>query len=622
MKKKKEETSDAIPPDKKGKRPDKAAKILLRKTHQETVVKSCLIKYIQGNDEVKTKVKAAISDRVMAFSRRTNLASLALLTILKELFAGKQTATDILTVEIPDMTDQTFIRQLFLGAAKGATKPNAMVISLQSRFPRLFENISRYSADSNIYSAGGTKYITNLKNSLWMNFLPRVIGFTKRFQQVQGLSDEERRSVLYLIMGWNVATSNIGSIFPMRKSVFDAVVEHKKVLGLEPDFLISKEWIEDKENLLSFLRYYVLLNIYYENNDLPTFTLIPVSKVKRHFITIDSFALYGIMKDLELVGCNDKVFIALKMDHWKSFLKVDRLQKCQKSFTGTIETDGVSLCTHFMKPKPTTEAGSSDALYRYDAKKDRVIGFDPGRVNIFYGAEKLEDGTIKKYVLTRKQYYTDMGAIKARKTTETWNMTLKNVLIRMSFVSSKGVDLQNHVQYLNRYFENYDAMWNEYTKERWSRQRMSLYAGKQRVFDRFFNAIKDTDSEKRVVIAYGAASFDPGGKGELSVPTTKAFTETNRRYKTVMVDEFRTSKICYSNDSVLQLVASKKDPKKGLRGLLWCGSTNNNFFIDRDLNAALNIRRCITSPSRPISLTRVPGLVRLAPQVIGNFVKW
>lgn len=223
--------------------------------------------------------------------------------------------------------------------------------------------------------------------------------------------------------------------------------------------------------------------------------------------------------------------------------------------------------------------------------------------------------------MTRKQYYTDTGLFKARKRCQSWNKEVKKELNMLSKVTSKGVSLNNHFKFLKVHYFCSKAIWDEYTKERWSRSRLSLYAGKQRVWDRFFNKIKESDPEKRVVMAFGSAKFDPSGKGEMAVPTCQVYKETIRRFKTYLVDEFRTSKICYKDDTVLDLVAKKKDPRSSLRGLLWCGSTNNKFFIDRDLNAALNMRRCLISPVRPLSLTRIPGQPKIS-QTISKIVKW
>ena len=103
---------------------------------------------------------------------------------------------------------------------------------------------------------------------------------------------------------------------------------------------------------------------------------------------------------------------------------------------------------------------------------DRVIGVDPGRINIFYGVEKLQNSKVKEFILTRKQYYNDSGINKAKDQTEKWTKEIQPSLDELSKVSTKGMDINKHNQYMIK-----DSLWVEYTKPRWSRQRFRLYGG-------------------------------------------------------------------------------------------------------------------------------------------------
>lgn len=106
-----------------------------------------------------------------------------------------------------------------------------------------------------------------------------------------------------------------------------------------------------------------------------------------------------------------------------------------------------------------------------------------------------------------------------------------------------------------------------------------------------------------VIVAYGAAKFKPGGRGEVNVPTSRAYKECKQKFKTYPVDEFRTTAVSAKTGVILKNVYSRR-LKKEVRGLKWCDSTNNCKFVNRDLNAALNIRRCLASPIRPVELCR------------------
>jgi hypothetical protein len=74
----------------------------------------------------------------------------------------------------------------------------------------------------------------------------------------------------------------------------------------------------------------------------------------------------------------------------------------------------------------------------------------------------------------------------------------------------------------------------------------------------------------------------------------------------LQIYEFRTTKVFHEDGSILGRVV-RSDKNTTVRGLLWCGSTNNSKFVNRDLNGAVNIRRCVVSPVRPPELSRVSG---------------
>ena len=140
------------------------------------------------------------------------------------------------------------------------------------------------------------------------------------------------------------------------------------------------------------------------------------------------------------------------------------------------------------------------------------------------------------------------------------------------------------------------------------------------MFAEFLNGL---NIDQNTILAFGAAKFAPGGKGEVSVPTTRAFKECTYRVKTVPVDEFRTSKIYWKDQSLLQKVVKRVPDSKmvDIRGLLWCCSTNEtNKFVNRDHNAAINILRISRQPVRPMIFDRKMATGRLE-QGIGKILK-
>ena len=123
------------------------------------------------------------------------------------------------------------------------------------------------------------------------------------------------------------------------------------------------------------------------------------------------------------------------------------------------------------------------------------------------------------------------------------------------------------------------------------------------------------EAEQPPVIAYGGAVFKCNGRGSASVPTAVVKAKCKQYFKTVIIDEVRTSSVCPQCDGLLSKVLSKvTTPTRQVRGLMRCGSEScrNVRFKNRDAVGAQNILRCATSRDRPGCLERIPGAPALS----------
>ena len=535
-------------------------------------------------------------------SQRTYWASVALNLLIREIVSNTD---DLTTTEFPDFWDPTFIRQLMLGT-QGAIKKIKCIQDLHIKYPELLSHSERHLGDRNIYSSAAIKFATNVKNHLRMN-LDRAI--KTYVYKASGFNKEEGRNVLIDFFKYKNATKTELSL-DRQLEVEKCVCKLQKTLGLDKESRISKMWMKRDENLPWMLKMFITTNRALEILNKPLINILPINRVKSHFITIDTSTMTGILQEIGLI--NDKN--VLQEDLWKSILNVGKLQGKNKKFTGTIDSDGVVVNVHFLRPKNT-----KDAKEEIDLTDKRVLGIDPGRSNIFTVAEvgKSKDESIIKYRLTRQQYYGESGMTKARNKTNRWNSDVKHELQELSKNSSKSTRLEKFNDYIKASKKVNKRLFKEYMKKRWRAQRFRLYGGKKRTFARFLNKLGDP---KETVIAFGSAKFAPCAPGEMAVPTSRAFKECSTRFKVVLVDEFRTSKINYKDDTLLDTVMSKG---KQVRGLLWCRSSestsqNKGKFVDRDLNAALNIRRCVVN-CRPLVLQRRAENKPLNQQ-IGRFI--
>jgi hypothetical protein len=602
-------------------RPDRKKKLEARLVNDETVVKCTLGKLLMCDASDKADFIDAIERRVFACSRRTHYASIALNLLVRKLVHQSESLEQL---EIPDLTNSTFLRQLMLGT-ENAKVDHPSIATFFEEHPELLCDDPRHVDDSNIYATAANKMATNLKTHLRTN-LDR---FMKKYLY-RTISKSEALNVLIDIWGWKTAKSEDPKI--RQEVVTEKIKEIRSILKLDGETTIDKAWLKSVESLNQILKFIIFVNIQFEKEKKPLINILPINKIKMHYITIDSLTLFGILKELKYISGSKN---PLGHDIWLGIFDFEKIIGKNKKFTFTVDTDGVAMTVHFWRlndekkknrelimkgRKEGNEEEVKKRLKKTTKKEEkpnlenkRIIGLDPGRSNIMTCVEIDKDGKQRKNVLTRRQYYNDSGLYKARTRTNKWNNDISIELTMLSQNSGKYVSLEKFMAYIEVKKTIDDKLWDEYRKRKWREQRFRLYGGKKRTFSRFFNKLGNPSD---IIIAYGSAKFAPGGKGEISVPTSRTFKECSYRFKTFVVDEFRSSKIYWKDDSVLQLI-QRKDTGTTLRGLLWCNSTNQHIckFVDRDVNGAMNILRCFVSTKRPTILSRSKENSRIEQKV-------
>jgi hypothetical protein len=157
-------------------------------------------------------------------------------------------------------------------------------------------------------------------------------------------------------------------------------------------------------------------------------------------------------------------------------------------------------------------------------------------------------------------------------------------------ISLKTIDPVVFRDYISRYSFIFEHVWKEKLKKKRARDDFRVYCGKNRLLDRFFQQFKD------YTVAYGGAKFSSTGvRGEEAVPTTFMYKKCIQHCKTVVVNEYNTTKMCNTCKNGTCKVRSNGNDVRGLR---WC-KTNCHRLINRDFNAALNIRSCVTHVRHP-----------------------
>ncbi|KAJ9522808.1 hypothetical protein QJQ45_019796, partial [Haematococcus lacustris] len=394
------------------------------------------------------------------------------------------------------------------------------------------------------------------------------------------------------------------------------------------------------------------------------YALTPTSKCQARHVFIDTRGLYGMMHDAGMLGVLTEEgvtslkkfrngalpdpavpgnFIAGPKDshvatRWDALLPDPRRQKLaspKHNFAQIVHTDGVAISVMFLRPKPAAPPaelprmgkglGAVNPLAHLHAE---WLGVDPGKTNMATVAheERSAAGTVvsvRHWKLTAGQYYRDSGITRQAQATKTWLAKVKPQLTALSRVSSKPSSLASYRRFADTVLATYDAMWAKVSKQRWANAKFRLYCGKMRVVASFWAKAKK-QAQKRwpdriLALAYGAASFSGSGSvGCRGVPVSQMRKEAVKQFgpgRVVLVEEFRTSRVssAYSSPSEalpgqpsesfrwLRPVYSKAK-RSQVRGLM--SSTSHNIrFYDRNVSAALNIRRCAVGPGpRPTEL--------------------
>jgi hypothetical protein len=526
-------------------------RIKLEENEEFYTRKSCL-----KNKLKYPEFQEILDDYVIKVSKITHRGSLIVNRLLLHCLENN--------LEFPKF-NSTFFTQCFTIGIADLRKPNELIQEVFDLYFQKFPLPARITADRQIITYQANKYMTNFKNHLKFNFEGIQKRLFKLIGNQCGWEKKDQWIVRYRINNWKMTVETPEDLEPLIK-------EFQDILGTQE---INSSWLDkNPERLLKF--YYEASKIFRLYN-VRSLTMAPISRIKRHFIDIDTQALFQILSHHKFHKEKQAIFFENRDDHWNSFLEFD------PGFNYHFETDGVSISIHYKRIKKTVTSGHPKC----------IIAIDPGRSNLIYAT----DGK-KNWRLTPSSYYQSTGMTIANRRSELWNKPILKNIEDLSLNSPKDdFDI-----YIDSVVWNYDALWENYLPKKWARQRFRIYSRKNAVLDKFFSGMG------RATIAYGAAKFDSTAKHEISAPTTYLSKKCSQHHKTFFVDEFNTSKKCHCCGEILSLVNKSIDGEiRMVRGLRWCGSTSCRKFINRDGNAALNILRAFKAgDSRPHYLQRNP----------------
>ena len=189
---------------------------------------------------------------------------------------------------------------------------------------------------------------------------------------------------------------------------------------------------------------------------------------------------------------------------------------------------------------------------------ERVIGIDPGRVDMISAVESAQYGNAKLTSLSTGKCYNDSGLSRGLRRGVKWRKPTKDVGILLRDDSCKTA----HDEQLSSCMtiledeQVWDRLWHNKLQKKWRQQAFRLSGGKKRVIDTVASSLRSKDGPQPT-IACGNGGFGSGGRRNRSVPVKRIKEAFQKAHDVRMMDEFNTSKTCPRCDNVLQEIRAK-----------------------------------------------------------------
>jgi hypothetical protein len=382
-------------------------------------------------------------------------------------------------------------------------------------------------------------------------------------------------------------------------------------------------------------------NIKNEEKQIRLFNVLPLrTNIIPKNICIDTC---GIIQNFMGENYDSKLLTTYKKQNkyfeiWNKYFKLNKrvFKKGKKyTFSHMLRTDGISCCILFVKVdsngKPLSKTWQNKQCCQEenvdyiekanidDIKNKKFIVADPNMSDLIYCGYKDEKNNLITFRYTQNQRRLETRMKKYSK--------IKDKLNKETIINEKSVkELEKTLSNLNSKTCNYDKF-KTYCIEK-NKINYQLYSHyEQRCFRKFkLNAFTNTQKSENKMIQnfknkYGKpeetifvmGDYDKGDyhmKGKEPV-ICKKFRRIfkNSGYKTFLVNEFRTSKLCNCCNEGLEYFLERPSQKPKLKkegkteichGLLRCQSVKHKseIFHNRDKNAVQNMLNIVKSVLR------------------------
>lgn len=332
-----------------------------------------------------------------------------------------------------------------------------------------------------------------------------------------------------------------------------------------------------------------------------------------HYVTFDTACLVNLFGEK---GTKGKLLSSITKNQeriWNTYFNLDKRVFHQKDyyFNYTLQTDGVGVSLLFVHKKYNGKR--NDAMFQevdFERIEDtdvsklkdvRIVGCDPGKFNLAY----MTDG-VSKLRYTAFQRQTE--SLSKRNTRIMSNEKIKNNIIeeetKLSDSNSKTVNYGKFKSYLTEKNKLNATLQDFYNRELFRKMKWRKFVYTQKSEDTFLNKMESTFG-KNTCIAYGDWSRSTQMKHFIPTKGVGLRKLIERRFQTVSINEYKTSKLCCNCHKELSKIKFRCLVCKECESY----ESKHPIFLTRDLNSAINIRNLalqwIANKTRPLAFSRV-----------------
>jgi putative transposase-like DNA-binding protein len=540
---------------------------------------------------------------------------------LQRLFERKTAIDTFLDLtSIPDITNTTWMRKLFIGFADGGFEEAELDASYSLYLNARTRNVPIPPGNAippQALTIFAKDFATNIATHIDRLFtIVARRAYVKTFSRL-GVPTKEAKSLAAAIV---------------------SVLEEATTTAILHDELLTK--FQDREvrwlmechlqaggTWRGKLHYIYVQNLWLSTQASRLCVLTPIFSVDSKYITIDTDVLHSLLGNKPGTGSNKSSFGQRQMCQWALNFRIPSRvghEGLGKYFWFNIKTDGVgaSLLVNrwvWVKKKKAekgekgkeeviaeAKARQAEAVYAVRAAVGSntpvIIGADPGRKDLLTIVTDLGDGTTPaaKHFSNKRYYHEAKFKYRLRKQKcfleksglLTWWEGVPSLKLGIS-----GRTLEN-VSYLFN-SKRMVALYDLRGSKKCRKLRWKAYIHQKKTLSRFAAEIlSDLPTDKVTVIGFGDSSFNHASKGHAPTPGSRQLRHLLRhskekwrwpKWKTHVLDiwEFNTSKVCSQCHATRRLGEEKGVTEKHF--VRRCEEPSCQAIWNRDINAALNM---------------------------------